>query len=359
MLPPGTNLAHRGSIVATIRKRGTAANPRYHVQIRRKGHQPLSRTFRLLTDAKLWARQIETQVDRHELPPDTKVLGKITLGELVVRYRDTVCVLKRSITDRIVLRAFLRQSICSKHISDLRSADFATYRDERLHKIKPSTLRRELTPIRHLFEVARKEWGLPIRNNPVADLAINGADRRRERRLQPGELELLLEAARKCRNKLMAPIIAFAVLTGMRRGEILAMRWADIDRQRKALLVPTSKTGQSRTIPLFDAVAQMLDQLSHTPDRVFPISANAVRLAWERIKVRAGIADLHFHDLRHEAISRFFEAGLSVAEVSLISGHKDPRMLFRYTHPQREQIIAKMKNSMRGDGFASLLNLQD
>ena len=75
---------------------------------------------------------------------------------------------------------------------------------------------------------------------------------------------------------------------------------------------------------------------------MFPITANALRLAWERLRRRAGITDLHFHDLRHEAISRFFEKGLSVPEVALISGHRDYRMLFRYTHLRAEDIVGKL-----------------
>jgi integrase len=80
-------------------------------------------------------------------------------------------------------------------------------------------------------------------------------------------------------------------------------------------------------------------------DRVFPVSANAIRLAWERLKRRAGVEDLRFHDLRHKAISRFFEHGLSVPEVSAISGHKDPRMLRRYTHLRAESIAEKLRDA--------------
>jgi integrase len=341
----GTILAHWGRVVATIRRRGPAANPRYHIQIRRTGHRRVTKTFRVLADAKMWARQMEARADREDLPPDTTVLRTVTLRELVARYKDTVSIRKRSAaTEQDLLDVFLRQPICSRLVLEIRPSDFARYRDERLQQIKPSSLRRELAPVRHMFEVAKREWGLPIRQNPVAGLAIEGADRRRERRLHHGELEMILQAAGACQNKLIAPIIAVAVLTGMRRGEILAMRWANVDYQRKTLLIPISKNGQSRTIPLFDTVAEILNNVPRAGDCVFPISGNALRLAWERIKRRANITDLHFHDLRHEAISRFFEAGLSIAEVALISGHRDARMLFRYTHPQREQIIAKMKN---------------
>ena len=79
----------------------------------------------------------------------------------------------------------------------------------------------------------------------------------------------------------------------------------------------------------------------HLGDTVFVVSANAVRLAWERLRRRAGLG-LRFHDLRHEAVSRFFEKGLSLPEVAAISGHKDPRMLMRYTHPKAEAIAVKL-----------------
>ena len=84
------------------------------------------------------------------------------------------------------------------------------------------------------------------------------------------------------------------------------------------------------------------DSCEDSEERVFPITGNALRLAWERIKQRAGIEDLRFHDLRHEAISRFFEKGLSVPEVAAISGHRDLRMLQRYAHARNEVIIAKL-----------------
>jgi integrase len=75
---------------------------------------------------------------------------------------------------------------------------------------------------------------------------------------------------------------------------------------------------------------------------VFPVTANAVRLAWERLRRRAGLKDLRLHDLRHEAVSRFFEYGLTVPEVALISGHRDPRMLSRYTHLRPENVAEKL-----------------
>jgi integrase len=325
--------------MATIRKRGT----KYQVQVRRKGLRSINHSFHTLKDAQTWARHIEVRADRQDLPPDHNQLKSLRLADLVVRYLDSITPLKRTAQgERIALKAFLRRPICGLRLSDLSVADFARYRDERLKVIKPSSLARELTPIRHMFEIARKEWGLPIRSNPLTDLSIPDANTRRERRLREGELSCLIREADNSRNPYLAPLILFALVTGMRRGEILAMKWHDLDVAASGLLIPSSKNGHARVIPLIPEALKIVTDLPRTSGRVFPLSGNAVRLAWSRLLKRTGIDDLHFHDLRHEAISSFFEAGLSAPEVALISGHRDPRMLFRYTHPTRERILKRL-----------------
>jgi integrase len=128
----------------------------------------------------------------------------------------------------------------------------------------------------------------------------------------------------------------------MRRGEILAIKKEHIDCSKRTLLIPESKNGRARTIPLSVAAVELLSAHTTNEGRLFTITANAFRLAWERVKRRAQIEGLHFHDLRHEAISRLFEKGLSVPEVALISGHRDLRMLLRYTHPMSEGILRKL-----------------
>jgi integrase len=331
--------------MATIRKH----RDKWQVQVRRAGIRPMSKSFAVRKDALEWARHIERQADRHELPTDPKALQSVTLGDLVRRYRDTVSPTKKTAaTETIVLNALLTRQICSKRLSELRTEDFAVYRDQRLKVIKPTSLKRELTPVRHLFEVARDEWGLPVKENPLDRLQLDAPDQRRERRLRPGEFEKLLDAAKACRNKFIPPVIRFAVATGMRRGEILAMRWTDLNREQRSLLIPETKNGHSRTIPLTSAALEVLNQESEGKDRIFPTTANAFRLAWEKVKLRARIEDLHFHDLRHEAISSFFEKGLSTPEVALISGHKDMRMLFRFSHATRQNILRQLDSLAKG-----------
>jgi integrase len=325
--------------MATIRKKRN----KWQVLVRRKGIRPVSRTFLSRKDAEAWARHMEVQIDRADLPADPRLLERHTFGELVVRYLETVSPRKRGYeNEKIVLGAFLRHPICRKRMSDIGVEDFARYRDERLRTINPKTLKRQLSPVQNLFEVARREWALPIKENPVQHLSLQATECRRERRLLADELHQLIEAARHTRNRLILPIILFSIETGMRRGEILAMRWDHLQESHRALLVPISKNGQSRVIPLSRPALELLSDLPRTSERVFPITSTAFRLAWERLRARAGLRDLNFHDLRHEAISRLFEKGLTAPEAALVSGHRDLRMLFRYTHSQRQVILGKL-----------------
>ena len=142
--------------MATIRKRGT----RWQVQVRRISSPTLSKSFINRKDAEAWARQTEIKVDRQELPHDPRQLAGHTLGELVIRYRDTITPLKRAAkVETIVLNAFLRHPICAKRLSDLNGIDFTTYRDERLQEVTAVSLKRMLSPIQNLFEVAKNDWG--------------------------------------------------------------------------------------------------------------------------------------------------------------------------------------------------------
>lgn len=331
--------------MASIRKHRN----RWQVQVRRLGSRSISKSFINRKDAEAWARQCEIQIDQKNLPQDPRQLQRYTLGELVIRYRDTVTPHKRAAkVEIIVLNAFLRHPICSKKLSDLTPQDFCDYRDERLQQVKANSLKRMLSPIQNLFEVAKTEWGLPLRDNPISTLKIACLSNRRERRLKDGELDRLIIGARKTKNPIILPVILFALQTGLRRSEILAATWSDLNMEIRALTIPMAKNGHSRTIPLTLAALALLQGLKEEGqtkkidnEKIFPTTANALKLAWDRLIKRTGIDGLHFHDLRHEAISRFFEMGLTMPEVALLSGHRDMRMLFRYAHAARIGICDK------------------
>ncbi|MDC3370580.1 site-specific integrase [Alphaproteobacteria bacterium] len=168
--------------------------------------------------------------------------------------------------------------------------------------------------------------------------------RQRQRRLNKGEYERLEQASHLTLNPHIWPIVVFAIETGMRRSEILGLTWDNISLELQLAYLPFTKNGTSREVPLSTKAVQVLSNQRSRQDTPtpFPVNANAFRLAWERLRKRAELCDLRFHDLRHEAISRFFEMGLSIPEVAVISGHKDARMLFRYTHLRAEDLVNKI-----------------
>ena len=283
--------------MASIRKRRN----KWQVQFRRKGTSPISRSFIHRKDAETWARQIEVQADRHDLPVNPKQLERYTLGDLVRRYLKSESPKKRGYEiEVIVLSAFLRHPVCSRRLSELSATDLANYRDERLKTITPSSLQRQLSPIHNLFEVARSEWGLAIKENPLDKVRLDCPNSRRERRLREGELERIKEAANKTRNPIILPVILFALQTGLRRSEILAATWNDLDIENRALSIPKTKNGHSRVVPLTRAALALLQELKgdgqtnkDRDERIFPTTANALRLAWDRLMKRVGLKDLN------------------------------------------------------------------
>ena len=378
--------------MASIRKRKN----KYQVQIRRNGFPDLSKSFEQLRDAKEWARYTEIQLDRNELAPNRKELDHISLGDLVIRYRDTVLPEKRSQeVETIILNAFLRHPICRKPLLYISTSDFAQYRDQRLSEISPISLKRQLAPIHNMYEVAKAEWGVPLLDNPLSNLKLKNIQNGRNRRLREGEIETLLEAGKNTKNPLVIPVVLFALESSLRRGEILSLHWDQIDLKRSLATTLEAKNGYSRTIPLSPKACEILTEMREFHERelgkhklpeencpsnvigigisrlidtgylgnnisydssnllslkgrVFPITSNALRLAWVRLCKRAGIEDLHFHDLRHEAVSRFFELGLTVPEVASISGHRDLRMLMRYAHANQKSVQRKLSGIVNG-----------
>jgi integrase len=132
----------------------------------------------------------------------------------------------------------------------------------------------------------------------------------------------------------------------MRRGEMLDLQWQHVDLVCCVAHLPLTKNGDSRDIPLSRRAVTTLKALmadkGRDGQRVFPVTGNSIRLAFEHLRVRAQMNDFHFHDLRHEAVSLLFEKGLNIAEVSTISGHKELRMLRRYTHLRAEDLVSRL-----------------
>lgn len=166
--------------MATIRKKGD----KWQVQVRRKGQPHVSRSFAIKADALQWARQTEAQADRRSLPADPRTLERLTVADLLKRYSETVLPLKRAgVNEAIILKAFLRSRIAGQRLADINASQFAAYRDERLKTVKASTINRELGLVQHAFEIARREWNIPLMVNPVKDIRKPPTDPARTRRL--------------------------------------------------------------------------------------------------------------------------------------------------------------------------------
>ena len=226
--------------------------------------------------------------------------------------------------------------------------------------VGPKTIVTHLALLRHLFNIARREWGMESLGNPVEMVRKPKLPQGRTRRLVDDEEVRLLKAAVSYGGEIQH-LIPWAVKTAMRRGEIAAMRWEHLDKKARVLLIPETKTGTPRRVPLSSSALQILDDLprqidgrvwSLRPDSIsqaFERVVDAARAAYEQESKKAGrkpdehlLKDFRFHDLRHEATSRLFEKGLNPMEVAAITGHKTLQMLKRYTHLRAEDLVGRL-----------------
>ena len=323
--------------MATFRKRGN----KWQAIVRHKSIGTTAKSFSSKSAALKWSvvqeQAIESGAFGRLSPSD------VTLGELLKRYLDIITPSKRGAdVERRRLKRLIGDDISSYQLDRLSSQTIAKFRDRRLLDGR-RTCQYDLILIRHCIKLAINEWGLMLSSNPVDKVKLPPSSRSRDRRLNTGEFDRLEKAARLTQNPYIWPIVVFAIETGMRRGEILGITWECVDFDARTVHLPITKNGSSRDVPLSSKATQILKgQTERQLPCPFPVTANAFRLAWDRLRSRADLGDLRFHDLRHEAISRFFEMGLSMPEVALMSGHKDPRMLFRYTHIKPENVLAKL-----------------
>lgn len=325
--------------MATFRKR----NDRWQVQVRRAGYPPISKSFLSKSDAEKWAREKERAIDRAELPINVSDLKTTAVGDLLRRYRDTITPTKRGHkVESYRLGAMLTHELAQVSLSRLSPADIASYRDDRLRVVSSCSVLKELAILQHMFALAMKEWRVPLHSNPCALITKPKQHKARDRRLEAGEFEAMDEVLRQSRNQLVRSVFLFAIYTGMRRGEILSLEWSNIDLQARTAHLKMTKNGSSRTVPLSPAALEILRELPHRGGVTFPITIEALRYGLSKAMEQAGVTDFHLHDTRHEACSRFYEQGLSTAQVSLISGHRDPRMLARYTHLRATDIAEKL-----------------
>lgn len=232
-------------------------------------------------------------------------------------------------------------------LSEITTELVSEYRSRRLQEVKPATVYQELSLMRRMFNVARREWKW-VKENPVADLSFSvGNSNARDRWLTLEEERRLLECAEG--PKWLRPLLVVALHTGMRKGEILGLRWQDIDFGRKILTVQKSKNGQKRGIPMSEALTEtLMKQRQETrvidiSGRVFPIADRSLRAAYAKALKKAGIEDFTFHDLRHTFATRLVQAGVDLYRVQRLLGHKSIIMTMRYSHHYPESLRSSIE----------------
>lgn len=325
--------------MASIRKRGDL---QWEARIRRRGYPVQCQTFETRARAEAWARSVESAMD-HGVWVDRWESESTTLRDALDRYRREVTPNKKHAgVEAGRIGRIMDHAVCLMPLARVRGVHIAGYIADRVAAgAGGNSVRLELAILSHLFTVARTAWGMEGLDNPVGNAkhARPRVPGGRERRLQPGECGALLGAA----SLRFAELAAFALETAMRQGELARMEWGSVDLAQRSLFIPDSKNTDARTVPLSPAALEILAGLPHRTGSVFGMTESAMRQAMDDARDRAGITNLKFHDLRHEAISRLFEnTDLDAMEVRAITGHRTMQMLARYTHLRTARLADRL-----------------
>lgn len=344
--------------MASIRKQKSGV---WRVQVRRKGRS-VSENFIRHEDAKQWAVDAERAIDRGEAPTISRVSRTKTFGDLIdLHIRDMKEVGKAPGRSKAATLKMLKAELGKLGMLVVDRESIVGFGKRRAKQgAGPVTVGMDVGTIKLVVQHAAAVHGLAVKVEPIAlgrvalkRLGLIGKSNERDRRPTEEELTKLFQHfdADKRQTHPMTRIVMFAIASAMRLEEIFRVEWGDYNARTKMLLIrdrkdPRQKKGNDQRIPLlavsgYDAVALIEQQRAlraNEDDRIFSYNHRSVGTAFQRATAELGIDDLHFHDLRHEGTSRLFEAGFRIEQVALVTGHKDWKMLRRYTHLRPESL---------------------
>jgi integrase len=345
--------------MATIRKRGKGWRAEVCVHKRRD-----ARTFDTQTEAVAWAARIETEM-RDGKYIDLKAAKKITLADLLHRFQTEVTPTRRTARTAAgeykKITWFLKQKFVHYPLVTLTKSDVEAFIQERLDNVAVATVVREVALLRSIVNYAIKKWDLSLLRNVFTVVRLPSFNNERDRILSAEEKMRLETALADCENPMIATAFKLAIETGMRKAELVAIEWRDIDIENRTLHIQrvddlhktttvgtkTQKPGDVRTrkIPLSKAAVAILQALTRTSDKVLNgVTYNSLTCAWKRAKARAEIEDVRWHDLRHLAITNLAKkvTGDTLSKLKAFSGHKSVVMLQRYINIQTKDLLADM-----------------
>jgi integrase len=317
---------------------------KWQVRVRREGFPLEVKSFTTRQDAEQWARSVETEMDRGSYVNRSEAEAK-TLKDILEQYIADVLPTKRGeLEDTIRLRAMTRTKLAEFSMAALTSTAIGNYRDERLKQVKPATVIRELAYLSAVINHARSEWGINI-SNPCAMVRKPSGTPGRTRLLSADEETRLLAALIPTgrRNSWILPATILSLETAMRRGELIELRWTNVDLEARTAHLPMTKNGTARTVPLSTKAVQVLSDLPRSSEaRVIPIQGFTLHKAFMKACVRADIENFRWHDLRHTAITRLAKKLPNLIELAAVSGHRSLTMLKRYYHPSATDLARKI-----------------
>lgn len=244
--------------MASFRLRGT----RWQARVQRNGFPPEVQSFITRQDAEKWARSIEVEMDRG-LYISAAEAQRTTMAALIDRYcQEVLPTMKGEKEDRIRLKAIRRHKICQLPLTKLTPTVLGKYRDERLAKVSSGTVIREFAYLSSIINLARREWGISM-ENPVSKVRKPTSPQGRTRVLNQSERHSLLMAIKPVgrRSPWLEPIVIFALETGMRRSEMLSLKWKDIDFSKRMATLEMTKNGERRVVPMSSKAMGLIESL--------------------------------------------------------------------------------------------------
>lgn len=358
--------------MATIQTRKTQSGTSCRVQVRLRGHPPVSASFERRTDAGKWAQATEAAIREGRYFP-TYEAKRRTLGDLVDRFLEQVKAKREAgyYTSKRHLLTWWMEKLGDYTLDQCTPALIAEYRDRLLRENigtkedqefrSPATANRFLSALSKAFSVAVKEWQW-LQENPLRRVQKEQEPPGRVRYLSDEERERLLTACRKSKLPELHLIVMLALTTGMRRGEIVGLHWPDVDLERRLIVLNKTKNRERRSVPIVPEVAELLRDHGKVrrldSDQIFASDGKDpvwFDKYWYRTLWDAKIKDFRFHDLRHTAASYLAMSGATVPEIAAVLGHKTLQMVKRYAHLSDQHtgaVVERMTQKYFGGGVA-------
>ena len=319
---------------------------KWRVLIRRKFTKTISKTFVTKEDADKYARETERQIDKGFLVSYEEA-QKTKFGELLERYRMEITSKKKSNeTEDYKIKYLQTLPIADSYLISITPTKIAKLRDALLAERKPGTVCKYLAFISNAWNIARKEWGINLPDNPVSLIKKPIVKDRRDRILTPDEYKKLLDACSLSKLYSMKGMVIFAYTTGARYGDILKLQKNDVDFIKRTALLRDTKNDEDRVLPLTEEAMKVLkEQPLTTSGHFFQASNDKFKHYWNKAKLIAEVENFRFHDLRACALTNFFlpPYNFSIPMVAKISGHKSWKELERYERMKPDVIVSEFK----------------